>query len=179
MSYRPYTKTSNGIQDWAIDAETVKGHAVETTGISSNTNTLATTAQVKAYVDANAGGVSINEVYPVGAIYISVSSTSPASLFGGTWEQLKDRFLLGAGSTYTAGNTGGESTHTLSENEMPRHNHKARTVKSGGSGPGSTISTNDSWSFYDESSETSFTGGNAAHNNMPPYLVVYMWKRTA
>ena len=122
---------------------------------------------------------TLNEVYPVGAIYMSVNSTSPASLFGGTWEQLKDKFLLGAGNTYSNGSTGGEATHTLSENEMPNHNHKARTVKSNGSGPGSTISTNDSWSFYVESSETSFTGGNQPHNNMPPYLVVYMWKRTA
>ena len=122
---------------------------------------------------------TLNEVYPVGSIYMSVNSTSPASLFGGTWEQLKDKFLLGAGNTYSNGSTGGEATHTLSENEMPNHNHKARTVKSNGSGPGSTISTNDSWSFYVESSETSFTGGNQPHNNMPPYLVVYMWKRTA
>lgn len=73
-------------------------------------------------------------IYPVGAIYMSVVSTSPATLFGGTWEQLKDRFLLGAGDTYTAGNTGGAASqsytpagtvgsHTLTTNEIPSHSH--------------------------------------------------------
>ena len=64
-----------------------------------------------------------NKIYPVGSIYISVNSTSPASLFGGTWEQLKDRFLLSAGNTYTAGSTGGEANHTLTVDEMPSHSH--------------------------------------------------------
>ena len=50
-------------------------------------------------------------LYPVGAVYISVNSTSPASLFGGTWESISGRFLLGADDTYTAGSTGGEATH--------------------------------------------------------------------
>ena len=58
-------------------------------------------------------------VYPVGSIYMSVNSTSPATLFGGTWTQIQDTFLLAAGSTYAAGATGGEATHTLTENEMP------------------------------------------------------------
>ena len=62
-------------------------------------------------------------IYPVGAIYMSVSSTSPASLFGGTWEQIQNRFLLAAGDTYAAGKTGGEATHTLTVEEMPAHNH--------------------------------------------------------
>ena len=57
-------------------------------------------------------------LYPVGSIYMSVNSTSPAELFGGTWEQIKDTFLLGSGS-YTLGATGGEKTHTLSESELP------------------------------------------------------------
>ena len=68
--------------------------------------------------------------YPVGAIYLSVNSTSPASLFGGTWEQLKDRFLLGAGNSYSINATGGATTHThttgnhtLTINEMPYHSH--------------------------------------------------------
>lgn len=50
-------------------------------------------------------------VYPIGSIYISVNSTSPSTLFGGEWTQLKDRFLLGAGSTYIAGEKGGTTTH--------------------------------------------------------------------
>ena len=132
-------------------------------------------------------------VYPVGAIYMSVSSTSPEILFGGTWEQIQNRFLLAAGSSYTAGDTGGEATHTLTANEMPVHSHDLRANTSwGGSetlapwaqyfgsnilydvgASGGTITT----SYY--GNVTQLTGGSVAHNNMPPYLVVYMWKRTA
>lgn len=132
-------------------------------------------------------------VYPVGAIYMSVSNTNPASLFGGKWEQIQNRFLLAAGSSYTAGDTGGEATHTLTANEMPAHSHDLRANTSwGGSetlapwaqyfgsnilydvgASGGTITT----SYY--GNVTQLTGGNVSHNNMPPYLVVYMWKRTA
>ena len=66
----------------------------------------------------------LKAVYPVGAIYASKSSTSPATLFGfGTWSKIEDRFLLGASSTYTAGSTGGEATHKLTVAELPAHNH--------------------------------------------------------
>lgn len=123
-------------------------------------------------------------VYPVGAIYMSVSSTSPAILFGGTWEQIQNRFLLAAGSSYTAGNTGGEATHTLTKNEMPTHSHEIY------SGYGDVVSNvSDAYRYQTWGSSdrgwktgnlgTSNIGGGKAHNNMPPYLVVYMWKRTA
>ena len=132
-------------------------------------------------------------VYPVGAIYMSVSSTSPAILFGGTWEQIQDRFLLAAGSSYAAGNTGGEAAHTLTELEIPRHTHALRANTSWGESEalapwaqyfgsnilydvgasGGTITR----SYYAEVAQP--VGSGAAHNNMPPYLVVYMWKRTA
>ena len=62
-------------------------------------------------------------IYPVGAIYISVNSTSPGTLFGGSWERIQDRFLLSAGSSYSAGSTGGSATHTLTASEMPSHTH--------------------------------------------------------
>lgn len=61
----------------------------------------------------------INIVYPVGSIYMSVNDTDPSLLFHGTWERIKDRFLLASGDTYSAGSTGGEATHTLNINEMP------------------------------------------------------------
>lgn len=68
--------------------------------------------------DAIANFGIINLIYPIGSIYMSVNSTSPATLFGGTWEQLENRFLLGAGSDYIAGDTGGSATmvhtHTMS-----------------------------------------------------------------
>ena len=65
-----------------------------------------------------------NIIYPVGSIYLSVNSTNPQYLFGGIWEQIKDRFLLGAGDSYYAGSTGGEAMHTLTQNEMPRYSHR-------------------------------------------------------
>lgn len=65
----------------------------------------------------------IDYIYPIGSIYLSVNSTSPSTLFGGSWTQLKDRFLLGAGSTYSSGATGGAATHKLSVAEMPSHAH--------------------------------------------------------
>lgn len=122
-------------------------------------------------------------VYPVGSIYMSVNNTSPGALFGGTWEQLPDRFLLGAGTTYTAGNTGGAATHTLATTEIPSHTHKAGS-NSGYYAYGGDSTTNGpaSGSGYRTSFasiDTGSAGGGQAHNNMPPYLVVYMWKRTA
>lgn len=123
-------------------------------------------------------------IYPVGAIYMSASSTSPASLFGGTWEQIQNRFLLAAGSSYTAGDTGGEATHTLTANEMPAHSHAIY------SGYGDIVSNvSDAYRYQTWGSSdrgwktgnlgTNSIGGGAAHNNMPPYLVIYIWKRTA
>ena len=69
---------------------------------------------------------AINQMYPVGSIYMSVNDTNPHDLFGGTWEQIKDRFLLAAGDTYAAGRTGGEAQHKLTVDEMPSHNHVER-----------------------------------------------------
>lgn len=125
-------------------------------------------------------GNILDTVYPVGAIYMSVNSTSPASLFGGTWTQLKDRFLLGAGSSYTNGDTGGAKTVTLTESQIPNHTHGLKCVTTtvgttGGIKDVTVLSTAGSYS----TSYIEHTGGAFSHNNMPPYLVVYMWKRTA
>ena len=129
--------------------------------------------------------LNLDDVYPVGAIYMSVNSTSPETLFGGTWEQIKDVFLLGAGDTYSNGTTGGEATHILSVNEMPSHNHIPLYAKRDNG-------TEQKWSVTPEFINTangsqvevdnissSDNGGGQAHNNMPPYLAVYIWKRTA
>lgn len=115
------------------------------------------------------------DAYPVGSIYMSVNSTSPASLFGGTWTQLQNRFLLGAGSSYTAGATGGAATVKLTVNQIPSHTHIQAHAQIGAAGT-------DRWVIKSDGTgqtESTATGGGAAHNNMPPYLVVYMWKRTA
>ena len=75
-----------------------------------------------------------NLVYPVGSIYMSANTTSPAVLFGGTWEQIKDRFLLCSGSTYKSGATGGSSTTgstTLSVDQIPSHQHLLKMRNAG------------------------------------------------
>lgn len=124
-----------------------------------------------------------NELYPVGSIYMSTENTSPASMFGGTWEQIKDKFLLSAGDTYSAGATGGEATHTLTVNEMPAHRHKNSYGNDDFIADSSTKA--DSWgvhwsqenAYYCTNSIMQETGGDQPHNNMPPYLAVYCWKR--
>lgn len=118
----------------------------------------------------------MNMVYPVGSIYMSVNATSPASLFGGTWESLGGRFLIGQDGTYTAGSTGGEAAHTLTIDEMPSHGHGYRQMNVSGS---QTVGSGTGGYYNGSQQQTDKTGGGHAHNNMPPYLAVYMWKRTA
>ena len=117
--------------------------------------------------------------YPVGAIYMSVNDHNPGDIFGGEWEQIQDVFLLGCGSLYEIGSKGGEATHKLTINEMPSHNHGA--VSTSGSKntsialyPFSMIQQN--YNLID-GNVIRPTGGNQAHNNMPPFLAVYIWKR--
>ena len=144
----------------------------------------------------------VDLIYPVGSIYMSVNSTSPATLFGGTWERIRDRFLLAAGSTYAAGGMGGEATHQLTAEELPDHRHTFTTDSAGGHDHRAGYKRKDAygkgtvdgqhWSNYNagevrttsagahtHTGTTNGAGGNGAHNNMPPYLTVYMWKRTA
>lgn len=124
----------------------------------------------------------LDNVYPVGSIYMSVNSTNPKNLFGGTWEQIQGRFLFGMNSSYPAGSTGGEITHALTIDEMPEHNHTIYYPNAGGPYGNANIGypedsgTNMTWCA--EMCKTAPTGGGAAHNNMPPYLSVYIWKRT-
>ena len=115
----------------------------------------------------------IGMIYPVGSIYMSVNATSPASLFGGTWEQIKDRFLLAAGDTHAAGSTGGEEQH---KKGGTNGNYEAPD-KYGAMSGADTLNLSGGNAFY--ARNTSIVGEGQAHNNMPPYLTVYMWKRTA
>lgn len=162
------------------------------------------------------GGMTVSQfvemIYPVGSIYISASATSPETLFGGTWAQINGRFLIGTGTpennddgaspgsyNFAAGSTGGEAKHTLTNDEIPAHNHEASILyNQSGYGHTSkpweiyiTATSGDGWSSTTGTAGTltnvntrklrnvSKTGGGAAHNNMPPYLAVYMWQRTA
>lgn len=135
--------------------------------------------------------------YPVGAIYLSVNDTDPATLFGGTWERISQgRFLLGAGANvanttnywgeYPAGSTNfpagemsGEARHTLTVDEMPSHTHPERLEWSNTKAWGLTGTGQGANATVDHGGVTGATGGGKPHNNMPPYLVVYMWKRVS
>lgn len=115
--------------------------------------------------------------WPVGSIYMSMVSTNPGTLFGGTWVRMENRFLLGAGSGYAAGATGGEAEHTLTGNEMPSHYHLLAMNQAGESeywGP-MCAAMQDGYMV----NMTKPAGGDQPHNNMPPYIAVYMWRRTA
>lgn len=169
-------------------------------GVWKNLSFVATqgdTVDLSGYVQKNE---LLDLVYPVGSIYISVNSTSPASLFGGTWEILNDVFLLAAGSYANAGTFGGEASHTLTVDELPAHrhslgqtgNHPSFSVTWGNINanveipsaiavthtPGEALAGNSLVVFQNEDHVTATSGGGAAHNNMPPYMAVYMWKRT-
>lgn len=121
----------------------------------------------------------LDRTYPVGSIYMSTVSTNPKDLFGGTWEALGGRFLIGANDTYKAGATGGEATHKLSIAEMPSHYHGFWNPVLYNSGQTDCGIGSSWWRPTGRDSSTQYSGGNAAHNNMPPYLSVYMWKRTS
>lgn len=125
--------------------------------------------------------------WPVGSIYITVSNTSPAALFGGTWERISERFLLGASSSYPAGGTGGEFTHKLTQSELPNYSLSVTNgsnvirSKTGNSADAYVQTQSGGWGIpnWEAKTVTVASGGSGeAHNNMPPYLAVNMWKRT-
>lgn len=145
----------------------------------------------------------LDNVYPVGSIYMNVNSTNPGTLFGGTWEQIQGKFLLGMSSSYPAGSQGGEEKHTLTISEMPTHgNHlmqgrmyqeiyenmsndsdyRSNTLFLPKTVLTSTGSINRGWKDWNSGEmypAGTLKGGGESHNNMPPYLSVYIWKRTA
>ena len=126
----------------------------------------------------------VDLIYPIGSIFISINDTNPFEVMGiGTWEKIEDTFLLAAGTKYKNGSTGGEDAHVLTINEMPKHSHKMKydsvgwTAIKQSSGTNGIVEYNKS--SYDGQYSTEEVGNGNAHNNMPPYLVVNMWKRVA
>lgn len=117
--------------------------------------------------------------FQIGDIYISLTETNPASKFGGVWEKIEDAFLLASSDRYSVGSTGGEAEHTLTVSEMPSHNHiqpsRDTNMAESGVNIGLELMGNSSTKGWPSKS----TGGSQAHNNMPPYLAVYMYKKVA
>jgi len=144
---------------------------------SNNSTKLATTA----YVDTAVSNVNLQSLYPVGSIYMNAtSSTNPATLIGfGTWVAFgAGRVPVGIDATDTAFDTveetGGAKTHTLTVDEIPAHTHSVPNSGSQNNSfdSGTTVGN-------DVTGTSGSTGGGQAHNNLQPYIVVYMWKRTA
>lgn len=113
--------------------------------------------------------------FPVGFIYLSMIEINPSELLGGTWEKISGVFLLACSDKYPVKSTGGEETHKLTIDEIPSHTHSQTTTVSSGS---TGFVMNGNWSS-NSSVNTGSTGGDKSHNNMPPYLAVYMYQRTA
>lgn len=168
-------------------------------------------------------------MYPVGSIYLSVNNVNPGTIFGGTWEQIQDRFLLAAGNTYAGGATGGTASHThtsaahthttaghtLTVNEMPSHGHGVGYYASSNNyvpknstdfrsfryqsdvytpyingvltdmGPSgytyeNFIENTGKGASHSHGDTGSTTPGNTgSSSSLPPYLAIYVWKRTA
>lgn len=182
VSSKEYIAKSLPVFDWSSDDFNFNVPVSVLAPTDSNNPTT------KQYVDnlvnplAEKFASIIDIVYPVGSIYMSVNAADPSKLFSGTsWEKLEGRFLLGSSSTYDNGATGGEATHTLTFSEMPTHRHSIYYPNAGGPYGDANISypegsgVNKTWQA--EMCKTEIAGDGVAHNNMPPYLVVNMWKR--
>lgn len=156
-----------------------------------------------------AGKSLLDLVYPVGAVYMSLKSTSPATLFGGTWTAINGKFLLATDSTHAVNTTGGSATHTLTTAQMPSHTHRVQgyvdaenvghdhsipNIRTGQSGEYGAYT--ETWGYGSGSRDlytdhtdithnhrvditSQSTGSGTSFSLMPPYLAVYMWRRTA
>lgn len=180
-------------------AMTTKGIKL-TSGTDYGTTLPSSPATNQLFFQTVGSNFILDNVYPVGSIYMNVNSTNPGTLFGGTWEQIQGKFLLGMSSSYPAGSSGGEAKHTLTVSEIPNHEHDIRQMGNTMKTLPSNIAVDDpSKNYYVTQisgttagylkSSVSWGGeliagnmrnsGGQAHNNMPPYLSVYIWKRTA
>lgn len=127
----------------------------------------------------------LDRYFPVGSIYLAYNHTSPASFMGGEWTRISNYFLWATTAGGTIGHTGGSQTHTLTVNELPSHAHNVRhSINPGTGGSTAYLYSNDGIEQHYPTSgrndfATTYTGGGAAHNNMPPYIQISAWRRTA
>lgn len=196
--------------------------------LQTQTNDRTNAPSIRAVNDAIAN--KWETIYPVGSIYMSVNNVNPSTVFGGTWQQIKDKFLLACGDTYNNGATGGTATNTISEAQLPSHSHSYSRATGVGNHTlteseipehrhyfsigdssnqrlvvpqtntnlnlgGSQIGINTGYynGYTDgaggsnphnhplntDTPNTGAVGSGQAVNNMPPYLAVNVWVRTA
>lgn len=185
-----YLPTTGGTMTGAITTKGIK----LTSGTDFGSSLPSSLQSNQLFFQTLGSNYILDNVYPVGSIYMSVNSTNPKNLFGGTWEQIQGRFLFGMNSSYPAGSTGGEITHKLTWNEMPGHYHEGlyysyQDTENSITLNGGSASYHIPWGSSDYAGDygagtgekeliTGTAGSGEAHNNMPPYLSVYIWKRT-
>ena len=122
------------------------------------------------------GNLLFDILHPIGSLYFSSKDTNPSVFFGGVWELVEDVFILTAGKKYKAGSTGGEAEHKLTVEEMPNHIHRVPIMNWAVVGGYETGISGSEGGYMQDSSST---GGDQPHNNMPPYKTFYCWQRVS
>lgn len=183
--------SSDGVLSWTNDKGKTNPASVNIKGPKGDAFTYAdfTSAQLEALRGPKGDKgdpLSVLEAYPIGSIYISTNATSPATLFGGNWDEIHGAFLFANSALHKAGEIGGEEKHVLKEKEIPIHYHDEYVGNDGGDGSVpkgyygfTSIACTSKNTYWAKGSKTSEAGGGQAHNNMPPYLSVYMWQRVS
>lgn len=183
--------SSDGVLSWTNDKGKTNPASVNIKGPKGDAFTYAdfTSAQLEALRGPKGDKgdpLSVLEAYPIGSIYISTNATSPATLFGGNWDEIHGAFLFANSALHKAGEIGGEEEHVLKEKEIPIHYHDEYVGNDGGDGSVpegyygfASIACTSKNTYWAKGSKTSEAGGGQAHNNMPPYLSVYMWQRVS
>lgn len=183
--------SSDGVLSWTNDKGKTNPASVNIKGPKGDAFTYAdfTSAQLEALRGPKGDKgdpLSVLEAYPIGSIYISTNATSPATLFGGNWDEIHGAFLFANSALHKAGEIGGEEEHVLKEKEIPIHYHDEYVGNDGGDGSVpegyygfTSIAYTSKNTYWAKGSKTSEAGGGQAHNNMPPYLSVYMWQRVS
>lgn len=183
--------SSDGVLSWTNDKGKTNPASVNIKGPKGDAFTYAdfTSAQLEALRGPKGDKgdpLSVLEAYPIGSIYISTNATSPATLFGGNWDEIHGAFLFANSALHKAGEIGGEEEHVLKEKEIPIHYHDEYVGNDGGDGSVpegyygfTSIAFTSKNTYWAKGSKTSEAGGGQAHNNMPPYLSVYMWERVS
>ena len=174
----PMSATADALPGERVTA-VIKNHSVIVNGNISSP--AARTGSVTVIQERTEASALTNLIYPVGSIYMSVNETSPEILFGGAWEQIQDMFLLGCGTTFPAGTTGGSAEggsgglgiavyhSALDAQDTTRYAIDSSVLVESDT----WVSTTDLIVGGGESSEDT----EASNTHMPPYLAVYVWKR--
>lgn len=158
-------------------------------------------SQMQDVIESVISETLLDKVYPIGSIYLSINPTSPSVLFGGTWIQIKDRFLLASGELYDSGDVGGSADAVVVEHTHKQNDHSHEAPHSAFVESSQNLGITDKWSVTHTTGSSGFvysnlsptldrsthtasttatnqsTGEDGTDKNMPPYIVVYVWKR--